>query len=216
MNLFSYIRSIYQLDTLDTRFTNSSTTPYKRPVTAQIDPTYSKASEDLPQGVPIKLDRNGRPIAQPSKWNTSEFYFYYFVFLTIVPYMFWVAYDVSRRWYPNHRFCASDLTVFLASDPNYKKYEHLLSPGWVPGRKIVRRPTSKAIIYSNSSHRTFLIPNMDHSGKTFLTWLCLLYFILFYDDFTRLYGQFPKQARSQRARSMAVQLIPQWRMGMLV
>ena len=24
-----------------------------------------------------------------------------------------------------------------ASDKNYHKFEHLLSPGWVPGRKIV-------------------------------------------------------------------------------
>lgn len=137
MTLFSYIHSIYQLDTLDTRFTNSSTTPYKRPVNAQIDPTYTKSVQDLPQGVPVKVDSNGRPIAQPSKWRTPEFYFYYFAFVTIVPYMFWVAYDVSRRWYTNCGFDASVLTVLLASDPNYKKYEDLLSPGWVPGRKIV-------------------------------------------------------------------------------
>lgn len=193
MSLFSYIRGIYQLDTLDTRFTNSSTTPYKRPGNAQIDPTYPKSSRDLSQGVPVKLDSNGRPIPQPSKWNTPEFYFYYFIFLTIVPYMFWVAYDVSRRWYSNSEFGASDLTVFLASDRNYKKYEHLLSPGWVPGRKIVCRPTSKPVIHSNSSHRTFLMRNMDPSGKIFLIWFYLSYFILFYDDFTRLYGRFPKQ-----------------------
>ena len=31
------------------------------------------------------------------------------------------------------------LTLPLASDPNYHKYEDLLSPGWVPGRKIVRQ-----------------------------------------------------------------------------
>jgi protein-cysteine N-palmitoyltransferase HHAT len=111
MSLFSYIRSIYQLDTLDTRLTNSSTTPYKRPANAQIDPTYPKSSQDLPQGVPVKLDPNGRPIAQPSKWNTPEFYVYYFCFVTIVPYMFWVAYDVSRRWYPNYEFDVSGLIV---------------------------------------------------------------------------------------------------------
>lgn len=137
MGFFSYIRSIYQLDILDTRFTNSSTTPYKRPANVQIDPTYAKSSQDPPQGVPVKLDSNGRPIAQPSKWNTPEFYVYYFCFLTIVPYMFWVAYDVSRRWYSNHGFDASDLIISLASDPHYKNYEHLLSPGWVPGRRIV-------------------------------------------------------------------------------
>ena len=29
------------------------------------------------------------------------------------------------------------LTSSAASDKNYHKFEHLLSPGWVPGRKIV-------------------------------------------------------------------------------
>ena len=33
---------------------------------------------------------------------------------------------------------AQHLTDCAASDPNYHKYEHLLSPGWFPGRKIVR------------------------------------------------------------------------------
>lgn len=98
MSLFSYLRSIYQLDTLDTRFTNSSTTPYKSALNTQIDPASGKSSRDGPvQGVPVKLDSNGLPLAQPSKWKTPEFYFYYFIFLTIVPYMFWVPYTVSRR-----------------------------------------------------------------------------------------------------------------------
>ena len=30
-----------------------------------------------------------------------------------------------------------------ASDPNYKKFEPWLSPGWVPGRKIVGEIESK-------------------------------------------------------------------------
>ena len=116
MGLFSYIRSVYSLDTIDTRFVNNSSTPYQQ----QIDPVKQDDSAGPPQGVPVKLDGKGNPIAQPSKWRTPEFYFYYFVFLTIVPYMFWIAYDVSRP-----------------SDPNYHKYEHLLSDGWVPGHKIV-------------------------------------------------------------------------------
>ena len=33
------------------------------------------------------------------KRAVPEFYFYYLVFITVVPYMFWVAYDVSRRQY---------------------------------------------------------------------------------------------------------------------
>ncbi|TVY38080.1 Glycerol uptake protein [Lachnellula subtilissima] len=120
MSIFSYIRSIYALDTIDTRFTSSSSTPYKAVIDARLNTAASTSKRDdsvLSAGV--KTDRHGRPVAQPSKWNTPEFYLYYFVFLTIVPYMFWIAYDVSRP-----------------SDPNYQKFEPWLSPGWVPGRKI--------------------------------------------------------------------------------
>ena len=57
--------------------------------------------------------------AQPSKWNTPEYYIYYAFFLTIPFLMFKSVYDVSQ---PSH--------------PTYKQYEHLLDPGWIPGRKV--------------------------------------------------------------------------------
>ncbi|KAI0998853.1 hypothetical protein K3495_g9342 [Podosphaera aphanis] len=117
MNLFSYIRSIYTLDTIDTRFTSSSSIPYRAVIEARKNRSPPK-DHSVP-GEGVKTDYSGRPIAQPSKWSTPEFYFYYLVFIVVVPSMFWVAYDVSRP-----------------SDPNYHKFEHLLSPGWVPGRKI--------------------------------------------------------------------------------
>ena len=100
MSIFSYIRSIYALDTIDTRFTNSSSTPYKSVIDSrfEIAAAVAKRDDSIP-GVGVKTDNSGRPLAQPSKWRTTEFYFYYFVFLTIVPYMFWIAYDVSRRQY---------------------------------------------------------------------------------------------------------------------
>lgn len=98
MSIFSYIKSIYALDTIDTRFTTSSGTSYKTVIDARGDPATSgsKRDDSIP-GIGVKTDRRGNPVAQPSKWNTLEFYFYYFVFITIVPYMFWIAYDVSRR-----------------------------------------------------------------------------------------------------------------------
>jgi len=100
MSLFSYVRGIYALDTIDTRFTSSSSTPYKAVVDARIDPatSISKRDDSVP-GVGVRTDSRGKPIAQPSKWRTPEFYFYYFIFIITVPYMFWVAYDVSRRQY---------------------------------------------------------------------------------------------------------------------
>ncbi|KAG0199472.1 glycerol transporter [Mortierella sp. GBA30] len=50
---------------------------------------------------------------KPSLWNTKEFYFYYFVFITCVPYMFKTAHDASSE-----------------SNPNYEKFKDLLSDGW--------------------------------------------------------------------------------------
>lgn len=59
------------------------------------------------------------PGAQPSKWNTPEYYVYYLFFLTIPAMMFKSVYGVSK---PEH--------------PGYTRFEALLSPGWIPGRKV--------------------------------------------------------------------------------
>jgi len=59
------------------------------------------------------------PHAQPSRWKSPEYYLYYAVFLTIPFLMFKSVWDVSQ---PSH--------------PTYRHYEPLLSPGWIPGRKV--------------------------------------------------------------------------------
>lgn len=95
MSLFSFLRSIYDIDTLDTRFTTPSTVPFKA------DTSSSKAAgrngtlghSDSRRDASAEIAKR----AEPSKWRTPEFLVYYFIFLTVVPYMFWVAYDVSRR-----------------------------------------------------------------------------------------------------------------------
>lgn len=111
-SLIQGLQRLYSLDTLDTRLTTSSTTPIKTAVSdSSRDPTTAK-------------DARAQEIAsraQPSKWNTPEFYFYYFVFITVVPMMFKTVMDVSQ---PSH--------------PAYANYVDLLSPGWIPGRKVVR------------------------------------------------------------------------------
>ncbi|KAG0041542.1 glycerol transporter [Gryganskiella cystojenkinii] len=55
------------------------------------------------------LDRT----TNPSLWNTKEFYFYYFVFITCIPFMFKTAHDASSE-----------------SNPNYEKFKDLLEPGF--------------------------------------------------------------------------------------
>ncbi|KAI9834994.1 MAG: hypothetical protein M1819_002717 [Sarea resinae] len=115
MSVSYYLRRLYSLDTLDTRFTTSSKTPQKQLSEARIDPARPSPKEELKaRSSQPRLDG-----ASPSKWGTPEFYVYYAVFLIVVPMMFWVPYDVSK-----------------ASHPNYPKFEHLLSPGWILGRKV--------------------------------------------------------------------------------
>lgn len=81
-----FLRRAYHLDTLDTRFTNSSSVPYQTVIDARSDPVSTEESAN-----------KARARSQPSKWNTPEFYFYYLIFILAVPYMFWVPYEVSRR-----------------------------------------------------------------------------------------------------------------------
>ncbi|KAK4141832.1 MBOAT, membrane-bound O-acyltransferase family-domain-containing protein [Dichotomopilus funicola] len=105
-----FLRSLYDLDTLDTRFTTPSSVPY-RAVTA-----HDKREDD---GGDRGATSGNSKRAEAPKWKTPEFYLYYLVFIVVVPYMFWVAYDVSRP-----------------TDPRYKKFENRLVKGWIPGRKI--------------------------------------------------------------------------------
>lgn len=86
MGVFSFFRKVYDIDTLDTRFMSSSSVPYQTVIEARSDPDAVKEAAD-----------KARARAPPPKWQTPEFYLYYFVFLWAVPYMFWVAYSVSRR-----------------------------------------------------------------------------------------------------------------------
>lgn len=86
MGLLSYLRKVYDLDTLDTRFTVPSKVPYQTVIDQRNDPVASReAAEDA------------RSRAPASKWKTPEFSLYLLVIIFVVPYMFWVVYDVSRR-----------------------------------------------------------------------------------------------------------------------
>lgn len=57
--------------------------------------------------------------AGPPRWNTFEFYFYGIVFAVAVPMMIWAAISASST-----------------SNPNYARYSHLLTDGWMFGRKV--------------------------------------------------------------------------------
>ncbi|KAI1752106.1 MBOAT, membrane-bound O-acyltransferase family-domain-containing protein [Xylaria castorea] len=110
MSASSFLGKVYDLDTLDTRFTVSSTTPYEAVIEARNDTTAA--------GKERAARWNSRP-QSVSKWNTPEFYLYYTIFVFAIPYMFWIAYDASK-----------------STHPNYRNYANYLSPGWISGRKI--------------------------------------------------------------------------------
>ncbi|KAK7744092.1 glycerol transporter [Cytospora paraplurivora] len=108
MSPLHFLRSIYTLDTLDTRFTTSSSTSYKTVIDSRGE-----------QGVKDAQKEKIASRASPPKWKTREFYFYYLIFIICVPLMLWIPYSVSRP-----------------SDPRYEKYARLLTDGWVPGRRF--------------------------------------------------------------------------------
>ncbi|KAI0410079.1 MBOAT, membrane-bound O-acyltransferase family-domain-containing protein [Xylaria palmicola] len=112
MSAFSLLGKVYDLDTLDTRFIVSSTTPYQTVIEARNDPAAASKERAAKWS-------SRQPSSSPSRWRTPEFYLYYAVFVVAIPCMFWIAYDASKT-----------------THPNYRNYEHYLSPGWIAGRKI--------------------------------------------------------------------------------
>ncbi|KAF2176358.1 glycerol:H+ symporter-like protein [Zopfia rhizophila CBS 207.26] len=109
------LRQLFSLETLDTRFVVPATAPPKEALEElQLDPAKpSPVQNRQVQGNSVSEN------PQPSRWNTPEFYFYYLVIVTAVPFMIKSVYDVSKD-----------------SHPNYEKFAPLLSDGWIPRRKV--------------------------------------------------------------------------------
>lgn len=93
MSLLYFLKRLYSLDTLDTRFTHSSKVPV-RTASAERGIDISKPAVNSEDDVTKQssVPKN----TQPSRWNTLEYYVYYVVFLVMVPLMFYVPYSVSK------------------------------------------------------------------------------------------------------------------------
>lgn len=76
--LLSWLRRLYSLDTLDTRFTSSATTP---------------ANAAFDARPPSAKDARANALAL---WRTPEFFVYYLFFITLVPLMFKTVVDASK------------------------------------------------------------------------------------------------------------------------
>lgn len=89
MNPLSFLRQLYSLDTLDTRLTTPSKTP--------LEVVQKEQQRADVTGTNIKQENSAARGAQPSRWNTPEFYLYGVVFVVAVPLMFKTVMDVSNR-----------------------------------------------------------------------------------------------------------------------
>ena len=133
MNLLQYAGRLYSLDTLDSRFTTSS----KTPPASRIDPARPSPDEASYK----KKGRSGaddliKGTSQP-RWKSPEFIYHGIVVFVAVPLMFKTAYDVSKRKdaFVFQTALQTDV-VRIASHQNYNKFAPLLSPGWIPRRKV--------------------------------------------------------------------------------
>ena len=87
-----FIRQLYSLDTLDTRFIVPATAPPKEALEdAKLDPAGPIPTKDGRDGT----KRSDNDIQRP-RWNTPEFYFYYVAIITSVFFMFKSVLDVSK------------------------------------------------------------------------------------------------------------------------
>lgn len=87
-----FIRQLYSLDTLDTRFIVPATAPPKEALEdAKLDP-----AGPLPVPHGKAKDKDAEENVQPSRWNTPEFYFYYVAIAASVYLMFKSVLDVSH------------------------------------------------------------------------------------------------------------------------
>ncbi|CAG7940162.1 unnamed protein product [Penicillium salamii] len=80
-SIFTWLRRVYSLDTLDTRFTSTATPDTRRPA-------KDSRANAIAQG------------ASPSLWRTPEFFIYYIFFIVLVPLMFKTVSDASKDDHP--------------------------------------------------------------------------------------------------------------------
>ncbi|EEH19346.1 hypothetical protein PABG_01665 [Paracoccidioides brasiliensis Pb03] len=162
MGLLYWLRKLYSLDTLDSRFTVSANTPLKSAYSTEsrisstsnggLEPTVSRwLASGSENGMQTRTQAQsgedcGSPssgpslTASPPRWNTVEFYVYYIAFLLAVPMMFKTVYDVSKE-----------------SHPMYSKYSHLLEDGWIMGRKVDNSDSQYSTFRDNIPYLALLL-----------------------------------------------------------
>lgn len=86
MGPLSYLRSVYDVSTLDTRFATPSSVPFRTAQEIRDDPAVSKD-----HAASIKAS------ATPSRWTSLEYIGYAIFLAWAIPGMFVIGYSVSQR-----------------------------------------------------------------------------------------------------------------------
>jgi hypothetical protein len=90
--------------------------------------------ESQPEGSQVASTQGYRKKVQdrttkPPLWNTKEFYVYYFVFVTVVPYMFKTAHDASSgEWWNRHHNWEEFLQECVPADLTTYVHCHRVQP----------------------------------------------------------------------------------------
>lgn len=88
-----FIRQLYSLETLDTRFVVPATAPPKQALEeANFDSTVPQPAQNGREKTKDSGDK-----VQPPRWRTPEFYFYGVAITICVIFMFKLVLDVSKR-----------------------------------------------------------------------------------------------------------------------
>lgn len=120
---------------------------------------------DVPSSARRVSQRESQEKVAPPRWRTPEFLFYYVIAAVVLPYMAYIPMRLSQSWHPN-----------------YLLYEHRLSKGWIPGRKIDNSDAQYRSFRDNIPHLTAatllfaalkfawtrLAPRNDHEGDAYL------------------------------------------------
>lgn len=99
----SFLKDIYALDTIDTRFTTPSSVPYRRRQNESDGNGKREDNKDLgleraASGGHGRVAPEGGIAAETlrNKWGTPEYWVYSVIITWAVPYMLWTAYGVSN------------------------------------------------------------------------------------------------------------------------
>ena len=131
-SLLSWLRRIYSLDTLDTRFTTAATTP----ANADTRPPKDARANVIAQ-------RASAPL-----WRTPEFFVYYLFFITLVPLMFKTVIDASKGEHSESLLAKRRRDANGGSSKSCRKppcLPNLFSPSlarldpWTPSREYLNR-----------------------------------------------------------------------------